>query len=127
MVSNWLLHVIARPNESEESGKIFRNPYSYPYSSASLWTPRRDNAPSRQGRAQVRALLQQPILARQIAQRTLRARAQMLNHLGGRERAEPSASAVVGAARETGQEAGGEQIARPGRIHHPLDRKGRYR
>ena len=51
----------------------------------------------------------------------------MLDHFGGGERAEPAAGAIVGAAREAGKKAGGEQIAGAGGVDHALDRKGRHR
>ena len=51
----------------------------------------------------------------------------MLDHLGGGERAEPSAGAVVGAAREPGQKSRREQIAGAGRVDDALDRERRHR
>ena len=44
--------------------------------------------------------IQQTVLPRQILERSLRPRAEMLDHFGGGERAEAAASAVVGAAGE---------------------------
>ena len=60
--------------------------------------------------------IDQAVFARQVAQRPLGAGAEMLDHLGGGERAETAAGPVVGAARKTGQEPGREQIAGAGRV-----------
>ena len=68
-----------------------------------------------------------PVLLREGLQRGLRPRAEMLDHLGGRERAEPRAVAMVLAARKPGHEPGGEQVARAGRIDELVDRRGRHR
>ena len=47
----------------------------------------------------------------------------MLDHLSGGQRAEPRRRAMILTAREANQESGGEQIARPGRIDHLVDRR----
>src|ERR1700722_20287134 len=51
----------------------------------------------------------------------------MWDRHGGGQRVEPAAGAVIGAARQTREEAGGEKIAGAGRIDNALDRKGLYR
>src|SRR6185312_2453232 len=70
--------------------------------------------------------IRQPVFACQVAQRRLGPRAEMPNDLGCGERAEPAAGAVIGAAREPGQEASGKQVAGTGGIDHPLDRESRH-
>ena len=66
-----------------------------------------------------------PAVLRESLQRGLRPRAEMLDHFGGRERAEPRAVAVILPARKPGQEAGREQVARAGRVDELADRRGR--
>src|SRR5262245_14131156 len=61
------------------------------------------------------------VVARQVLERRFRPRAEMLDHLGGGERPEPRGGAVVDAARQPDQEAGREQVARPGRVDHAVD------
>ena len=74
-----------------------------------------------------RALNRQPALLRQFLQRHLRPRADVLDHFGGRERAELAALLVRQIAREAVQEAGREEIAGAGRVDQLLDRRGRRR
>ena len=62
------------------------------------------------------ALYRQPVLLRQLLQRHLRPRADMLDHLGGRQRAEPAGILVAGIAHQPEQESGGEQIAGAGGV-----------
>ena len=51
----------------------------------------------------------------------------MLDHFGGGDRAQLKARLQPQPARFTGQEAGGEQIARAGGVDQPVDRLGRDR
>src|SRR5262245_62750781 len=61
------------------------------------------------------------VVARQVLERRFRPRAEMLDHLGGGERPEPCGGAIVDATRQPDQEAGGEQVARPGRVDDTFD------
>jgi len=58
-------------------------------------------------------LHRQPVLLRKILQRNLRPRADVLDHFGRRERAQPPGVFMAGIAHQAEQEAGGEQIAAP--------------
>ena len=62
------------------------------------------------------ALHRQPVLPRQLLQRHLRPRADVLDHLGRRQRAEPARRLIAGVADQAEQEAGGEQIAGAGGV-----------
>src|SRR6185312_11338852 len=66
----------------------------------------------------------EPVFLCEGLQRCFRPGAEMLDHLGRRNRAEPGATAVVLSAREAGEEAGREQIAGAGCVHQLLDRCG---
>src|SRR5215218_9956710 len=72
-------------------------------------------------------LAQKALLAREVAQVRLGARAEMADHLRGRETAEAGAAREVEVFGEPGQEPGRKEIAGPGGVHHPLHRKGRHR
>src|SRR5690242_18965756 len=54
-------------------------------------------------------------------ERSLRLRADMLNHFGGSERDEPSGTAQILPSRIADQKSGGEQIARAGCVNNPFD------
>ncbi len=69
----------------------------------------------------------QAVLLRQFLQRHLRPRADVLDHFGGGERAQPAGGLMAGAAHQAEQESGGEQVAGAGGVHHPLDRERRHR
>ena len=60
-------------------------------------------------------------------QRDLRPRADMLDHLGRRKRAEPAGFLETRTTHQAKQETGGEQIAGSGGIDHARDRIGRHR
>src|SRR6476620_362349 len=55
------------------------------------------------------------------------ARADMLDDLSRRQRAETRAGLVIAAANEAGQEAGGKEVAGAGRVDKIVDRRGRHR
>ena len=74
-----------------------------------------------------KTLISEAVVLRERLQRRLRPRADMLDHFGGRQCAELRGGAVILAAREPDQEAGGEQIARAGRIDQLVDRHGLHR
>src|SRR4051794_41945439 len=61
-------------------------------------------------------LNRQPVLLRQLLQRHLRPRADVLDHFGGGERAEPAAIFMAGAAYQAEQESRGEQVAGAGGV-----------
>src|SRR4051812_27483123 len=63
----------------------------------------------------------QTAFLRQVFQRHLWARADMLDDFGSGERAEPAAILMAGAACQSEQETGGEQIASTGGVHKLLD------
>jgi hypothetical protein len=52
--------------------------------------------------------IRQAIIAGEVLERGFRTRADVLDHFAGRERAEAAAGAIVGAAGEAGEKAGGE-------------------
>src|SRR6202167_3104363 len=70
------------------------------------------------------ALKDKPVLSRQLTQRYVGPRAEVLDDLRRRQRAEPSASDHVAIAREAGEEAGGEHVARAGGVDKLGDREG---
>src|SRR5215218_844580 len=78
------------------------------------------------GRALSYALHRQPVLPRQLLQRHLRPRADMLDHLGRGERPEPAGRFIARVADEAEQEAGGEQVTGAGGVDELLDREGRH-
>src|SRR5712691_11958253 len=65
----------------------------------------------------------QRVLLRQCLERSLGPGAEMLDHLGGGERAEPRRGRKIDAAREPEQKSGREQVPGAGGIDQPLDRK----
>src|SRR5258708_1078878 len=69
----------------------------------------------------------QTFLLRGRLERNLRPGAEVLDHFGRRNRPEPRRALMVRPLREAEQEAGGKEIARAGRVHHPLDPAGRHR
>src|SRR4030088_186723 len=50
-----------------------------------------------------------------------------IDHYGRRQRAQPSGIFKTGAAHQTEQESGGEQVAGAGGVHDLVDRKRRHR
>src|SRR5882757_8456139 len=54
----------------------------------------------------------EPVVLREGLERDFGPRAEMLDHFGRRKRAQPRAIAVILSAREAGEEARGEQVAR---------------
>src|SRR6185503_669797 len=69
------------------------------------------------------ASYRKPVLAREVFQRRLGPRAEMLDHFGCRECAEPRRGPVVFAARKSDEKTCREQIARAGGIHELVDRR----
>src|SRR3954471_10127518 len=96
---------------------------SAPY--GSLRSP--DDTPERGLPLPKPALHRQAVGLGQRLERGLRPGADMLDHLGRRQRAELSGVLVAGPAHQTEQESGGEQIAGAGGVHHLVDRESRHR
>jgi hypothetical protein len=70
--------------------------------------------------------IHEPVFAREVAQRGLRPRAEMLDNLGRRQRAEPAGILVTGIAHQPEQESGGKQIAGTGGVDKLRNREGRH-
>src|ERR1700752_2410988 len=74
-----------------------------------------------------RDLYLQAVLLRELLQRHLRPRADVLDDFCRGQRAEPAGILVTDTARKAKQKAGREQIAGARGIDDPLDRESRYR
>src|SRR4029077_6282114 len=67
----------------------------------------------------------EPALLGQRLERSLRPGAEMLDHLGGGERAEARGALVADPLRDAKEEARRKQVAGTGGVDHALDRRGR--
>ena len=114
------------PSLSQQLRGGKRAPPSPPPPPPNQPTPPPQAQPAKRGRGE-EALHRQSVRLRQFLQRRQRPCADVLDHFGRGERSQPAGIFMTGAAHQTEQKSGGEQIAGAGGIHHLLDRKCRHR